>query len=131
MSLQKFKNNSYCVGGRHRSATTYVYGDKTSESSEVLIGQFSICNRKKTLTVSDNRITGERFGGFLKSLVTKRHNVSKKMAKNVLKNPGTARKLKQTLVLQLHPEALKWLYHHNQILSTSIEQKKDCVLGSL
>ena len=29
MGLQKYKTNSYCVGGRHRSATTNIVGDIT------------------------------------------------------------------------------------------------------
>ena len=56
MSFQKFKNDSYCVGGRHRSATTKIYDDITSKGSKVLIGYCSICNRKKSMTVSDNTI---------------------------------------------------------------------------
>ena len=46
MSLQKYKSDSYCVGGRHRSGTSKVYGDITSKGSKVLIGYCSICNRK-------------------------------------------------------------------------------------
>ena len=44
MSFQKFKRDAYCVGGRHRSATTKISGDITSKSSKVLIGYGSICN---------------------------------------------------------------------------------------
>ena len=47
MSFQKVKSNSYCVGGRHRSAATKSYGDITSKGSKALIGYCSICNRKK------------------------------------------------------------------------------------
>ena len=46
MSFQKFKTDSYCVGGRHPSATIKIYGDITSEKSKVLIGYCSVCNRK-------------------------------------------------------------------------------------
>ena len=46
MSFQKFETNSYCVGGRHKSATKNIYGDITSIGSKVLIGYCSICNRK-------------------------------------------------------------------------------------
>ena len=42
MSFQRFKSDSYCVGGRHRSATTNIYGDITSKGSKVLIGYSSI-----------------------------------------------------------------------------------------
>ena len=37
MSFQKFKKDSYCAGGRHRSSTK-IYGDITSKGSKVLIG---------------------------------------------------------------------------------------------
>ena len=46
MTFQKFKSDSYCVGGRHRSATVKTYGELTSKCSKVLMGFCSICNRK-------------------------------------------------------------------------------------
>ena len=90
MTFDKFKNDSYCVGGRYRSRTLNTYGDITSKRSKALIGYCSICNRKKSMTVSDNTIKAEGLGDFFKSLGKKRLNVSKKMAKNVLSNPGRA-----------------------------------------
>ena len=32
MSFNKFKNNSYCVGGKHYSATTNIRGDITQNT---------------------------------------------------------------------------------------------------
>ena len=90
MSFYKFRSDSYCVGGRHRSATVKIFGDNTSKGAKVLIGYCSICNRKKSMTVSDNIIKAEGLGDFFKNLGKKGLNVSKKMAKNVLKNPGRA-----------------------------------------
>ena len=90
MSFNKFESDSYCVGGRHRSATKNIYGNVTSKGSKVLIGYCSICNRKKSMTVSDNTIKAEGLGSFFKNLGKKGLNVSKKMAKNVLSNPGRA-----------------------------------------
>ena len=90
MSFQKLKSDSYCVGGRHRSATVNIYGDINSKGSKVLIGYCSICNRKKSMTVSDNTIKAKGLGDFFKNLGKKGLNVSKKMAKNVLSNPGLA-----------------------------------------
>ena len=90
MSFNKFKNDSYCVGGRHRSATTKIYGNITSKGNKVLIGYCAICNRKKSMTVSDNTIKSECLDDFFKNLGKKGLNVSKKMAKNVLSNPGRA-----------------------------------------
>ena len=49
----------------------------------------SICNRIKSMTVSDNTIKAEGLGDFFKNLA-KKINVSKKMAKNVLNNPTRA-----------------------------------------
>ena len=51
MSFQKFRSESYCVGGRHRSAIVqFVTG-------------------KKSLTVGDNTIQAESFGDFSNLLV--------------------------------------------------------------
>ena len=90
MTFNKFENDSYCVGGRHRSATKNLYGSITSKGSKVLVGFCSVCNRKKSMTVSDNTIKAEGLGDFFKNLGKKGLNVSKKMTKNVLSNPGRA-----------------------------------------
>ena len=90
MSFNKFENDSYCVGGRHRSSTVKIYGDITSKGSKVLIGYCSICNRKKSMAVSDSTIKAQGLGDFCKNLGKKGLNVSKKMARNVLSNPGRA-----------------------------------------
>ena len=49
-----------------------------------------ICHREKTMIVSDNVIQAEGLGDFFKNLGKKGLNVSKKMAKKVLSNPGLA-----------------------------------------
>ena len=95
MSSQKYKTNSYCVGGRHYSSTSNISGDitvnkKTGKEVKLLVGKCMICNRKKTMIVSDNVIQAEGLGDFFKNLGKKGLNVSKKMAKNVLSNPGRA-----------------------------------------
>ena len=95
MSFQKFKTNSYCVGQKHYSGTKIIIGEitlnkKTGREIKLLVGQCSICNRKKSMIVSDNTIQAEGLGDFFKNLGKKGLNVSKKMAKNVLKNPGRA-----------------------------------------
>ena len=90
MTFNKFKTDSYCVGGRHRSGTVKFYGDITSKGSKVLIGFCSVCNRKKSMTFSDDTIKAEGLGDFFNNLGKKGLNVSKKMAKNVLSNPGRA-----------------------------------------
>ena len=47
MTFNKFKGDSYCVGGRHKSATKNIHGDITSKNSKVLNGHSSIFNKKK------------------------------------------------------------------------------------
>ena len=86
MSSQKFKSDSYCVGGRHRSATKNIVGDitinkKTGKEVKLLVVKCVICDRKKTLIVSDNVIQAEGLGDFFKNLAKKGFNVSKKLQK--------------------------------------------------
>ena len=95
MNSQKFKTKSYCVGGKHYSGTKNITGEitvnkKTGKEVKLLVGKCSICNRKKSMIVSDNTIQAEGLGDFFKNLGKKGLNVSKKMAKNVLSNPGRA-----------------------------------------
>ena len=90
MSFHKFKSDSYCVGGKHRSGTVKFYGDITSRGSKILIGYCSVCNRKKSMTVSDNTIKAEGLGSFFKNLGKISAKAGKKLATNVLKNPGRA-----------------------------------------
>ena len=94
-SSQKFQSDSYCVGGRHRSGTKNIVGEvrnnkKTGKDVKLLVGQCMVCNRKKSMIVSDNVIQAEGLGDFFKNLGKKGLNASKKMAKNVLSNPRRA-----------------------------------------
>ena len=97
MSSQKlkFETNSYCVGGKHHSGTKNISGEitinkKTNKEIKLLVGKCMVCNRKKSMIVSDNTIQAEGLGDFFKNLGKKGLNASKKMAKNVLSNPGRA-----------------------------------------
>ena len=95
MSFQKFKSESYCVGGRHKSATKNIVGDitfnkKSGKEVKLLVGICAICNRKKTMIVSDNVIQAEGLGDFFKNLGKISAKAGKKLAKNVLSNPGRA-----------------------------------------
>ena len=90
MSFQKIKTDSFCVGGRHRYITKNIYGDIRSKRSKVLIGYCSICKRKKSMTVCENTIQVEGLGDFFEKVGEKRLNVTIKMAKNFLENPGRA-----------------------------------------
>ena len=95
MSFQKFKSDSYCVGGRHRSATKNIVGDitinkKSGKEVKLLVGKCVICDRKKTMIVSDNVIQAEGLGSFFKNLGKISAKAGKKLPKNVLSNPGRA-----------------------------------------
>ena len=95
MNSQKFATDSYCVGGRHRSGTKDITGEitvnkKTGKDTKLLVGKCVICNRKKSMIVSDNTIKAEGLGSFFKNLGKISSKAGKKLATNVLKNPGRA-----------------------------------------
>ena len=80
MSFQKFKSNSYCIGGRHNSGTKNIVGDitinkKTNKEVKLLVGKCVICDRKKTMIVSDNVIQAEGLSDFFKNLGKKGLNI--------------------------------------------------------
>ena len=73
MNSQKFETISYCVGGKHRSGTKNITGDitvneKIGREIKLLVGKCVICNRKKSMIVSDNMIQAESLGDFFKNL---------------------------------------------------------------
>ena len=93
MNSQKFATDSFCVGGRHRSGTKDITGEmtvnkKTDKDTKLLVGKCVICNRKKSMIVSDNSIKTEGLGSFFKNLGKISAKAGKKLAKNVLSNPG-------------------------------------------
>ena len=95
MSFNKFKTDGYCVGGRHKSGTKNIVGEvtinkKTAKEVKLLVGKCVICDRKKTMIVSDNVIQAEGLGSFFKNLGKISAKAGKKLAKNVLSNPGRA-----------------------------------------
>ena len=95
MNSQKFATDSYCVGGRHRSGTKDITGEitvnkKTGKDTKLLVGKCVICNRKKSMIVSVNTIKAEGLGSFFKNLGKISSKAGKKLAKNVLSNPGRA-----------------------------------------
>ena len=105
MSFQKFKTNSYCVGQKHYSGTKNIAGEitinkKSGREIKLLVGQCSVCNRKKSMIVSDNTIQGEGLGDFFKNLSRKGLNVSKKWQKMYSKILVHLWILQQTLLQQ-------------------------------
>ena len=87
MTFNKFRSDSYCVGGRHRSATLQIYGDVSSKGNKVLIGFCSICIRKKSMKVSEDTTKAKSLGDFFKNLGKNGLSVSKKRAKKRFKSP--------------------------------------------
>ena len=93
MNSQKFKSDSYCVGGKHRSSTKNITGEiafnkKTGKEIKLLGGKCVICDRKKTMIVSDNTIQAEGLGDFFEKLGKISGKAAKKLATNALKNPS-------------------------------------------
>ena len=83
MNSQKFKSDSYCVGGKHRSGTKNTTGEitfnkKTDKEIKLIVGKCVICDRKKSMIVSDITIQAEGLGDFFiklrKSLVKQLKN---------------------------------------------------------
>ena len=95
MNSRKFATDSYCVGGRHRSGTKDITGEisvnkKTGKDTKLLVGKCVICIRKKSMIVSDNTKKAEGLGVFFKNLGKFSAKAGKKLAKNVISNPGRA-----------------------------------------
>ena len=69
MSFQELKTNSFCVGQKHYSGFKDVVGGitfnkKNGQETKLIIGKCVICDRKKTLFLSENTIQAERLGNF-------------------------------------------------------------------
>ena len=93
MNSQKFENNSYCVGGKHRSGTKNITGEvtvnkKTGREIRFSVGKCVVCNRKKSMIVSANTIQAEGLGDFFKKLGKVSGKAAEKLATNALKNPS-------------------------------------------
>ena len=77
-SLHKFKNNSWCVGGRHYSGTSSIRGDITPKGVKLLKGKCTNCHRNKSMTVSDKTIEAEGLKDFFAHLGKAAKSVGKK-----------------------------------------------------
>ena len=93
MNSQKFKTDSYCDGGKHRSGTKNITGErkfnkKTRKEIKLLVGKCVICDRKKSMIVSDKTIQAKCLGDFFKKLGRVSGRAVKKLATNVLRNPS-------------------------------------------
>ena len=109
-----------------------IYGDITSKGSEVLISYCSVLNRKISMTVSDNTIQAEGLGRFIKKMVRNFAEAGKKLATNVLKNPGRALKITShnaTAAATKSPKAA--LSSLPEVIHVFIIRVKDCSCGNL
>ena len=91
--LNKFKTNSYCVGGRHYSATNNISGAITSKGAKMLRGSCTKCRRNKSMTVSDATIEAEGLKDFFKSVGRATVNFGKKVANNPVRALEIASKI--------------------------------------
>ena len=111
MSFQKFITNSYCIGKKIFSVTKNIVDEITFNEKTVreiiLFGQCSIYNKKKSMTVSDNKIEAESLNDFFKTLGKSPVEVGKKIAKTYLKTLHEPWIQQQTLLLQLQVDLPK------------------------
>ena len=91
--LNKFKTNSYCVGGRHYSGTNNISGAITSKGTKMLRGSCNKCRRNKSMTVSDATIEAEGLKDFFKSVGRATVNFGKKVANNPVRALEIASKI--------------------------------------
>ena len=55
-NFNKFKTNSFCVGGRHHSGVINIQWVIASKGTKVLKGSCNMCKKNKSMTVSDGTI---------------------------------------------------------------------------
>ena len=91
--LNKFKTNSYCVGGRHYGGTNNIRGFITSKGTKMLKGNCVKCKRNKSMTVSDATIEAEGLKDFFKSVGRATVNFGKKVANNPVRALEIASKI--------------------------------------
>ena len=66
--LNKFKTNSYCVGGRYFSGTNNKSGAITSKGTKMLKSKCVKCKKNKSMTLSDATKEAEGLKDFFKSV---------------------------------------------------------------
>ena len=131
MSFQKLKNDSFCVGGRHRSGTKNIVGEitsnkKTGKEIKLLVGKCMLCNKRKSTTVSDITIQAEGLGDFFKNLGKVSSKAAKKFAINSLKNPARFLEIDADVAWAAVSRNPKQLYQTYLKYLISITQVKAC-----
>ena len=91
--LQKFKTNSYCVGGRYYSGTINIHGFISAKGAKMLKGNCVICRRNKSMTASDATIEAEGLKDFFKGVGRATVNFGKKVDNNPVRALEIASKI--------------------------------------
>ena len=81
-TVNNFKTNSYCVGGRLYSGTNNIRRIVSAKGTKILTGNYIKCKRNKSMIVSDSTIEAEGLKGFFKSVGKAAVNFGKKVANN-------------------------------------------------
>ena len=120
--LNKFKANSYCVGGRQYSGTNNIRGVIGEPASRIsaketkkLRGSCTKYGRNKSMTVSDATIEAEGLKDFFKSVGKATVNFGKKVANNPIRALEIASKIgtaaasrNPTAALSATPDLIKF-----------------------
>ena len=67
-----------------------TFNKKTGKEINRLFGKCVVCDRQKSMFVTDDTIETERLGSFCRNLGNVSAKVGKNIATNVIKNPGRA-----------------------------------------
>ena len=78
--FNKFKTNSYCVGGRHYRGTNIIRGFVSAKGTKMLKCNRVKCRRKKSITVFDATAESEGLKDFFKKVGKATVNFGKKIA---------------------------------------------------
>ena len=126
--LQKFKTNSYCVGGRHYSGTNNIIGFFTSKGTKMLKINCVKFKRNKSMTVSDATIEAEGLKDFFKSVGKTTVNFGKKVANNPVRALEIASKIGSAVASRIPRAALSATRHLIEFATTgegiNVVQKK-------
>ena len=111
--LNKFKTNSYCVGGRHCSGTNNIRGFINSNGTKMLKGICVKCKRNESMTVGDATIEAEGLKDFFKSVGRATVNFGKKVAHNPVRAIEIASKIgsaaaSRNITLSATPDLIKF-----------------------
>ena len=91
-NFNKFRTNSYCVGGRHYSGTNKIRGVVTAKRTKILKGSCAMCRTHKSMTVSYATVAAGLKDSF-KSVGKATVNFGKKIANNPVRALEIASKI--------------------------------------